>query len=319
MILWLDSFTRIHTAISDTDLQPLRYTIFSKDESKSSSELAEPSTSLNGLSRSSLSSSNLLAIEVRHEASITGTNKLARAAESVDLTRTTKELLARRSSSRIQNGEQAATSRSVLDGRFHAGEHVALGKNLGAGGDLEGVSAVVFPVVVDGVQDGVACNLGSAAGSSMDVVALEGDGILRAGEVESPVLVLIAGGGPVGKTINLVVRDGHAAGSDLAQDDVLTADQGSLLEKYESQLFLVDLERSLTLTWSIHTMSLPSRVIASPPQTYCGFNSVMWMFCRMMLLPPTMRRPLPLMTPADPEPMIVLSEATMIGSRPASS
>jgi hypothetical protein len=275
MILWLDSFTRIHTAISDTDLQPLQYTIFSKDESKSSSELAEPSTSFNSLGRSSLGSSNLLAIEVRHKASITSTNKFTRAAESVDLTRTAKELLARRSSSGIQDCEQAATSRSVLNGRFHTGEHVALSKDLGSGGDLEGVSAVVFPVVVDSVQHSVACNLRSAAGGSMDVIALEGDGILGAGEVEGPVLVLVAGGRPVGETVDLVVRDGHAAGSDLAQDDVLTADQGSLLEKCELQLFLVVGDISyLDVVDPHHVTALQSDSITTPNVLRVQFGDV---------------------------------------------
>lgn len=67
-------------------------------------------------------------------------------------------------------------------------------------------------------------------------------------------------------------------------------------------------------------MSEPSRVMASPPQTYCGLSSVMWMFWMMMLLAPlVILRPLPLRTPSAPDPRMVLSEATMIGSRPASS
>lgn len=34
----------------------------------------------------------------------------------------------------------------------------------------------------------------------------------------------------------------------------------------------------LTVTWSIHTMSLLSIVMASPPHTYLGLMSVMAMF-----------------------------------------
>lgn len=43
------------------------------------------------------------------------------------------------------------------------------------------------------------------------------------------------------------------------------------------------------LTWSIQIWSVPSTVIASPPQIYCGLSSVMWMFCMITLLTPFTR------------------------------
>lgn len=56
------------------------------------------------------------------------------------------------------------------------------------------MAAVVVPVVVDGVEDGVALDFGGAAGGRVDVVVFEGDHVVRAGEVEGPVLVAVAGG-----------------------------------------------------------------------------------------------------------------------------
>jgi hypothetical protein len=191
-------------------------------------ELAKTSACLDSLARSRLGRRDLLTVEVRHEAGIAGTNKLARAAERVDLTRTAKELLATRGRGRVQDSEQATSSRSILDRCSHARERVAFSKDLSASGNLEGVAAVVLPVVVDGVQDGVAGNLRSATRSTVDVVALEGNTILSAGEVESPVLVVVACGRPVRQTINLVVGDGNATGSNFAENDVLAADQRCL-------------------------------------------------------------------------------------------
>ena len=77
------------------------------------------------------------------------------------------------------------------------------------------------------MQDGVASNLRSATRGAMDVITLEGDGVLGASEVKSPVLVAIAGSRPVGCSINLVVGDGHTTGGGLAENNVLTTDQGS--------------------------------------------------------------------------------------------
>lgn len=63
----------------------------------------------------------------------------------------------------------------VLDRRVDVLEDVSLGEDHAAGVDLEGVARVVVPVVVDGVEDGVAGDLGAAAGGVVDVVVLEGD------------------------------------------------------------------------------------------------------------------------------------------------
>lgn len=161
------------------------------------SKLANTSTGLDSFARSSICSSNRLAIKVRHKACVAGANKIARAAEGIDLARTAKVLRTGRSGGGILDSEKAASSRSILDRCHYAGERVALGKNLSTSGDLERVAAVVLPVVVHGMQDGVTSDLRSAARGTVDVVALEGDGVLRTSEVERPVMVVVACGRPI--------------------------------------------------------------------------------------------------------------------------
>ena len=59
----------------------------------------------------------------------------------------------------------------------------------------------------------------------MDVVALEGDHVVAAGEIDSPVVVAVAGSGPGGGAVDLVVGDGDTTGSLLAEDNVLAGNQ----------------------------------------------------------------------------------------------
>lgn len=77
-------------------------------------------------------------------------------------------------------------------------EHGALDDNHGARVHLERVARVGIPVVVDRVEEGVAANLWRSSGGVVDVVALEGDQVVGSGEVEGPVVVPVAGGGPGG-------------------------------------------------------------------------------------------------------------------------
>lgn len=90
------------------------------------------------------------------------------------------------------------------------------------------MARVLFPVVVDGVQERVAADFGRAPGGVVDVVSFEGDGVLRAREVERPVVLVVAGGGPAGRAVDFVVGNCHAAGGGFAEDDVLAADEGGL-------------------------------------------------------------------------------------------
>lgn len=79
-------------------------------------------------------------------------------------------------------------------------------------------------VVVHGVQDGVASELGGTAREVVDVVVLEGDLVIRAGEVQVPVVVAVASGRPLALAVDVAVGDRDTAGGILAQDDVLTGD-----------------------------------------------------------------------------------------------
>lgn len=109
------------------------------------------------------------------------------------------------------------------------------------------VLAVGVEVVVDGVEQGVAGDLGAAAGRVVDVVTLEGDHVVAAGEVDEEVVlrylvsnvlnnmlwtlgayVVVTGGRPAGGAIELRVGDGDTVGGSVAEDKVLAANEGGL-------------------------------------------------------------------------------------------
>lgn len=73
------------------------------------------------------------------------------------------------------------------------------------------MARVRVEVVVDRVQQRVTIYLGGAAGGVVDVVSLHGDQVLRAGEVDAPVVVAVAGGGPGGGTVEFAVGERDAA------------------------------------------------------------------------------------------------------------
>lgn len=128
------------------------------------------------------------------------------------------------------------------------------------------------PVVVDSVEESVGLNLGGTSRGLVDVVVLEGDLVGRAIEVQGPVLVTVAGGGVVTRAVDVGVGDGYATGSLGTKNDVLAGDVGGLGEDISYWENYV-LEFALTVTWSIQTLSVSSRVMASPPQTYSGLMS----------------------------------------------
>ena len=69
----------------------------------------------------------------------------------------------------------------------------------------------------------------------VDIVAFERDEIRGASEVESPVVVAVAGGGPGGGTVDDVVGDCDAVVGAVAKDNVLAANLGRLGVSAESQ------------------------------------------------------------------------------------
>lgn len=78
-------------------------------------------------------------------------------------------------------------------------------------------------------EEGVPANLRGPPGGVVNVVALQGDEVVGAGKVESPVVVPVTGGRPGGGAVYLGVGDGDAVRSLISQHYVLTADERGLL------------------------------------------------------------------------------------------
>jgi len=171
-----------------------------KRASSSDLDLAETSVLGNAgdNARSSSSGSNVLALEVGQEASGTHAVEGTRAAESVHLASAAQRGRACGVGRGARSGEDLSTGGARVDGRDDILESVALSDDGSASADLKGVAAVGVPVVVNGVEESVAGNLGAATAGVVDVVALKGDHVVGAGEVHGPVVVAVAGGGPAG-------------------------------------------------------------------------------------------------------------------------
>jgi len=194
--------------------------------SSSHLDLAETSVlgDAGGNTRSSSGRSNVLALEVGKETSRSHAGESTRAAESVDLTSTAKRSGTSGVGGGAGSGEDLSARGAWVDGRRDVLEDVAFSDDGGASADLEGVAAVGVEVVVDGVEESVAADLGAATAGVVDVVALESDHVVGAGEVQGPVVVAVAGGGPGGGAVDFVVGDGDTVGGVVAENDVLTAD-----------------------------------------------------------------------------------------------
>ena len=132
----------------------------------------------------------------------------------------------RPTTSRIRAGtrraEEPATVRQQRG--LHVLKHVPLRDDHAARAVIERVARVGVEVVVDGVQQRVAVHLGRAAGGVVDVVALHGDEVLGARQVDGPVVVVVARGGPGGGAVELGVGQRDAAGGAGAGDEHLAAD-----------------------------------------------------------------------------------------------
>lgn len=120
-------------------------------------------------------------------------------------------------------------------GSGHVLKDVALSDDHTALCVVESVSSVVVEHVVDGVHQAVTTDLGRAAAGGVDVVALHGDEIRRAGQVDGPVVAVVASGGPLGVSVEVVVREGDTVGSSVSSDEHLATDQGDLavVDPYE--------------------------------------------------------------------------------------
>lgn len=89
-------------------------------------------------------------------------------------------------------------------------------------------AGVVVPVIVDGVEEGVATDLGGTARHVVDVVVLEGDEVGGAVKVYAPVVIAVTGGRVGGNAVEVAVGDGHALRGGGSEDDMLATDLGGL-------------------------------------------------------------------------------------------
>lgn len=60
------------------------------------------------------------------------------------------------------------------------------------------------------MEERVALHLGTATAHVVDVVTLESNQVARAGEVQAPVVVAVAGGGVVCLAVEVAIGDGDA-------------------------------------------------------------------------------------------------------------
>lgn len=155
----------------------------------------------------------------------------------------------------------------------------------------------------------------------VDVVALHGDVVVGAVKVDTPVVVAVAGGRVVRGTVDVAVGDGHTLGGRGTQDNVLTANASSSNVVDPDHVAVVDGDSITTpdvLGVDVGDGDVPGKVFV---KRYLQLLNLIvythWMI--MLLAPLTIRRPLPLMIPAEPEPRMVLSEATVMPRVPALS
>ena len=170
------------------------------------------------------SASNALPLKVAQERRVRSPQR-TRATKGVNLAHMSQ----RRTANRIRPRTRAAEKLpGVTQQRgIHILEHVALRHDVRP--VVESVTRVGVEVVVHGVQQGVAADLGGAPRGVVDVVALEGNQVVGARQVQRPVVVVVAGGGPVGVAVEVVVGDGDAVGGVVAEDEHLAADEGEFV------------------------------------------------------------------------------------------
>jgi len=104
------------------------------------------------------------------------------------------------------------------------------------------VADVVIPEVVDHMDDGVASELGRAALGVVNVVVLESDCVLGAGQVNGPVVVSVTASGPLGLAVDEVVGDRDAGVFGVAGHNMLASDERCLSKLLAILHTLDDLE-----------------------------------------------------------------------------
>jgi len=119
-----------------------------------------------------------------------------------------------------------ATILRVVDLRYNILEDVAFSNNHTTCSIIEGMAGVGIPVVVDGMEERVATDLGTAARGVVDVVTLHCDEIVGSSQVYGPVVMTVAGCGPASRAVKLIVRQCHAIRGPITGHEHLAADEG---------------------------------------------------------------------------------------------
>ena len=110
--------------------------------------------------------------------------------------------------------------------RYNILKDVAFSNNHTTSSIVKGMTRVRVPVVVDGMEERIATDLGTAARGVVDVVTLHRDQIVGSGQIYGPVMMTIAGRGPARRAIELIVGECHAVRGPIAGDKHLTANEG---------------------------------------------------------------------------------------------
>lgn len=129
-------------------------------------------------------------------------------------------------------------------------------------------------------------------------------------------MVVVAGGRPRSRAVNLVVGDGNTVRGTVAEDNVLATDQGGLDVVDPNEVGAVQRD-SITSpdVLGVQVRDVNLRLSAKYVRNLAETQLTFWMMTFLAEL--VMRRPLPLITPAEPLPMIDLLLPTIRGLKGA--
>lgn len=134
------------------------------------------------------------------------------------------------------------------------------------------------------VEESVSLDLRITSAHVVEVIALQRHEIIGTIKVEIPIVVAITSSRVRSDSVKVVVGNCHSVRSTSPKDKMLATNASGLIGDVIRCMTILELrqqllaDNSLTVTWSIHTRSEPSRVMASPPHTYLELISVIAMF-----------------------------------------
>lgn len=130
-------------------------------------------------------------------------------------------------------------------------------------------------------------------------------------------MVAVAGGGVIADAVDEAVGDGDALGGVCAEDDVLAADACGRDVVDPDHVCVVDGDG--VSAPHVPGVDIGERDVPGGVRLVLARLTARAYWMMMLLAPLTIRIPFPLMIPADPEPIRVLCELTVIPRIPALS